>query len=170
MMAFMPSIPTEAATYSTAEQFLQPELQRVGSKGFWLWRRQIYRLTKDYWFEWGPIDARKRIFRKRGFEYDKASIPHFGGLIGFQTDGEVDASSMLHDNQWRDKGGWKLGEFEFQVQMPDGEWVLDTSRWTKAETNELYSYVSILGGLPKSVAGTQVFFLNAWPPNWFKGF
>lgn len=156
-------------TYSTAENFLQPVLQYIGSKGFWFRRRHIYRLVEDYSFEWGDGFSRKRLWMKAGFEFDKASKPRSAAVLGITTDGETDAASMMHDRLYRDKGRFTPGEFEFLTQVRGG-WEADSSAWSRAEADDLYQFMAVCAGYPKPAAWVEKWAVKLYPPNWFKGF
>ena len=154
--------------FSSAEQYEAPLLQTVGSKGRLWWKRTWFRLACDYYFEWGEQEARKRIFMRAGFEYEKSSKPKIVGLIGFNTD-ENPAASMFHDRLYRDAGRWTKGEFEYQVLI-DGAWVQDSSTWHRKEADNLYEMVSIIEGQGKAQSKIEKWAVKLYPPNWFKGF
>lgn len=141
--------------YSTAENFLQPWITTVGIERHWLfWKRPIYRTVEDYTFEWGPQGGRKRIWCKKGTEYNLASTPPFGEVLGFNANGESDAGSLFHDRFGRNRittnrYGFTPGEFEFQTQLPTGEWTTDLSPWKEREIQNLYEYMCRLGGMGK---------------------
>lgn len=155
--------------YSTSEDFKQPVLQYIGKKGVWPFRRRMYRLAEGYNFEWGSMEARKRIYMREGFEFDKASTPKFAALLGFIPDGEHEAASMVHDRFYRDKGKLTPHQFEYYV-MIDGHWTADSSTWKRAEVDELFRHMCVLGGMSKPKAWIQTTAVKLYPPNWFKGF
>lgn len=156
--------------YSTAENFKQPVTQIVDTKGFLMFKRDIHRLIEDYVFEWGSIGARKRWTMKAGFEFDGASTTLLFAWLGVSQMGEHFAASMLHDRIWRDKGYQTPGEFYFEVQMPDGSWKKDSSRWHTGESNDLFQYMAECGGTNKPLAAVERGVVVVFPINWFKRF
>ena len=138
-------------TYSTDNDFIEPSIQNVGEIRYYLfWRRPVYRLTEDYWFEWGK--SRKRLFIKRGIEYDLASTPIGSEIVGFPSNGVSDAASMVHDMFCRNNYNLIPGCFEYETQNKDGGWDKDLTRWRGREVNALYEHMCALAGMSRMKA------------------
>lgn len=157
-------------TYSTQEVFEQPTTKEVKTVGWGPFKRQIYRLMEDYYFEYGPPGVRSRWFMAAGFEFDGASTTLLFAWLGVTPVGEHFAGSMFHDRLWRDKGYQTPGEFYFETQMEDGSWKPDSSRWHTGESNDLFQFMSQCGGLNKPMAFTERAIVVLFPINWFKRF
>lgn len=148
-------------TYSTAEDFKQPVLQ-------WDNKTRLFRLVEDYSFEWGPGNFRKLLQMRKGFEYDKASVPRpLWGIA--RPDGPWEAAALFHDRLYRDKGKFTPNEFMFYTQI-DGRFVPDSSRWTRKDADNLLEYMGKLGGASAFQAWKYKTAVQLFPPNWFKGF
>lgn len=154
--------------FSSDTKYVPPTVSPAGTKGRLWWKRSWYRLAEDIYFEWGPAEARKRIFMRRGFEYDMSSKPRFAAFLGMLTD-ENPLAGLFHDRGYRDKGKWTPGEFEFQV-LVDSQWVQDSSRWSRKEFDDLYEFISVIEGESKIQAWIEKAAVRNYPPNWFKGF
>lgn len=152
-----------AMTYSTAEDFKQPILQYNAKTKNW-------RLVRDYTFEWGPQGERQRLFMAAGFQYDKASVPQFLWAIA-RPDGPWEAAALFHDRFYMDRGQFPHPHlFRFETQGEDGVWTEDLSTWRRAHADNLLEYMGKLGGEVPWKARAYKLAVQAYPPNWFKGF
>lgn len=149
-------------TYSTPEDFRFPILQWDEKKELWL-------LIEDYVFTWRNkkrVMCRRTV--KKGFEYDKASVPRrLWGLA--RTDGPWEAGSIFHDDAYKQlqhNGRFEPGSYQQQV----GNIWIDIPKMTRAEADDLLEYIGKLGGADKFEAWEYKWAVKLFPINWFKGF
>jgi hypothetical protein len=155
-------------TYTNAELFSQPVLQRHPAKRLW-------RLTEDYVFEWGDPGFRKMLICPAGFEYDKASVPRTLWGIA-RPDGPWEAAALFHDRLYM--FNFKLPSGEFQTFVENEGWCPDASPWNRKQADELLAYMGYLGlraeGYSDWAAKTESQryrrAVHWWPGNWPKGF
>lgn len=149
-------------TEATQENFVQPILQYDDKTRLW-------RLMVDYQLEYGPVNARKRLFIAAGFEYDKASVPRCLWIIA-RPDGPWEAASLFHDRLCRDEGKFPHpDQFRFETEV-NGVWKLDSSKWHRSDADKLLEFVGVLGGANPTLARLYREAVSVYPPNWFKGF
>jgi len=145
-------------TYSTPDNFKQPVLQYMAGKNDFV-------LIEDYIFTWTLAGIERKLYFPAGQDYDKASVPPIlWGLA--RPDGPFEASSLAHDLIWLYKGRLPKGWYQTKVK---GEWV-DGSPWNTKQSNDLFEWMSVLGGASKAKAKMYRTFVELYPPNWFKRF
>jgi hypothetical protein len=100
----------------------------------------------------------------------RPSVPRLLWPIA-RPDGPWEAAALFHDRLYRDKGEFhQLDSFRFEVQLPDGIWQVDPSKWHRKDADDLLEYMGILGGEKPWKARAYKLAVQAYPPNWFKGF
>jgi hypothetical protein len=150
----------EPVIKSTKASFQQPWTQCVSEKGFWIWKRPIYKLVYAYEFTF-PYWFKFKI--PSGIEFDKASVPHFGAIFGHLPSGCSDGASLIHDLLCRYDG--KLPEGWYFEH--DGEqFVVSHKRFTAKQIHGMYEYLCISGGMSPLKARCQRFFIEIYPKNW----
>ena len=145
-------------TYSNPTNFKQPVLQYTQGK-------KDFVLIDDYVFTWSLNNIERQIAIPAGQDYDKASVPPiFWGIA--RPDGPYEASSLLHDLIWLYKGKLPTGWYKVKI---NGAWE-NGSPWTMRQSNDLFEWMSFLGGATKTQAKLYRTAVEIWPPNWFKRF
>lgn len=148
-------------TYSTPADLKFPILE-------WDDPAELWRLTEDFIFCWDdPKTKRKeKLFAPAGEKYDKASVPRpLWGLA--RTDGPWELPSFWHDENYKHKGIWPPGWYQYwsgQAWVEGPRWNRVRADWFLGWTAQLSPHVSAFE------AGEYVWAVRSYPPNWFKGF
>lgn len=149
--------------YSTSVNYQSPYLQYDGHDRLW-------KLVEDYTQEWFLNLQPVRLVMIAGYEYDKASTPKWAPRFVARHDEVWEGPALWHDRLYQEKGKFlNPNEFRFE-RFSQGIWKVGVERWSRKQADNWLEEDGRYAGASVFEAAKYKFFVQVYPPNWFKGF